>query len=297
MAKLNSATETPLYGLDSFSAKANDSSFYIETLQVHLANHKFVSKPHRHNFYLLLYITNGGGEHTIDFKTYPIEPGSFFLMTPGQVHSWNLEPDTNGYIIFFTQAFYRMQFNANSLMEFPFFHSLQASPLIQLEPDHTIDVVVKEMQKEFRSSNAVIDLRILRSYLDLLLLKLARLYPNDESDESAIASTSKLRKLEQLIDKHFVKLKLPSEYADLMNLSPSYLNNICKQKVGKTLTDLITERVILEAKRYFAHSDLTVNQVSDKLNFSSASYFIRFFRKHTGITPEQFKKSLNRTIQ
>ncbi len=279
MAKTNSATETPIYGLEAFSAKANESSFYIETLKVHLADHKFVSKPHRHNFYLLLYITIGKGDHTIDFKTYPIVPGSFFLMSPGQVHSWNLEPNTNGYIIFFTQAFYRMQFNANSLMQFPFFHSLQASPCIQLEADHTIDVLVKEMHEEFRSSNATIDLRILRSYLDLLLLKLARLYPINKSNESAITSTSKLRKLEQLIDKHFMKLKLPSEYADLMNLSPSYLNNICKQAVGKTLTDLITERVILEAKRYFAHSDLMVNQVSDKLNFSSASYFIRFFQK------------------
>jgi AraC family transcriptional activator of pobA len=297
MAKTNSVVETPLYGLDSFSAKANESSFYIETLQAHLDNHKFVSKPHRHNFYLLLYITSGGGEHTIDFETYPIVPGSFFLMTPGQVHSWNLKPNTNGYIIFFTQAFYRMQFNANSLIEFPFFHSRQASPFIKCEPDHTVDIVVKEMHNEFRNSNTNIDLRILRSYLDLLLLKLARLYPDRKSDESAITSTAKLRKLEQLIDKHFVKFKLPSEYADLMNLSPSYLNNICKQKVGKTLTGLITERVILEAKRYFAHADLTVNQVADKLNFSSASYFIRFFRKHTGYTPEQFKESLDRAIQ
>lgn len=296
MAKSRPVSETPLYGLDSFSAKASESSFYIEKLQAHLQNHKFVSKPHRHSFYLLLYITEGSGEHTIDFKTYPITPGSFFLMTPGQVHSWNLKPDTNGFIIFFTQGFYRMRLNESSLMEFPFFNSLHAIPHIQLLPDATLDVVINEMQFEFKNPKPTIDLRILRSYLDLLLLKLARVYPGNEKSDKIQTNASKLRKLELLIDKHFIKVKGPREYSDLMNLSPSYLNTICKQNLGKTLSELIIERVILEAQRYFAHSDLTVSQVSDKLNFSTTSYFIRFFKKHTGFTPEQFKESLNSGI-
>jgi AraC-like DNA-binding protein len=77
-----------------------------------------------------------------------------------------------------------------------------------------------------------------------------------------------------------------------MNLSPSYLNSICKQTLGKTLTDLISDRIILEAKRLFSYTDLNVNQVASRLNFSDPSYFIRFFRKHTQLTPEQFKESL-----
>jgi AraC-like DNA-binding protein len=66
--------------------------------------------------------------------------------------------------------------------------------------------------------------------------------------------------------------------------------------LGKTLSDLINERVVLEAKRLFAYSSLTVNQVSARLDFSSSSYFIRFFKKHTGFTPEQFKETMNGAI-
>ncbi len=135
--------------------------------------------------------------------------------------------------------------------------------------------------KRFSDSSDLIDLRILRSYLDLLLLKLAREYP-DAPDNSVNASSSvfKIRKLEQLIEKNFIDLKQPREYAALMNISASYLNTICKETLGKTLSDLINERIILEAKRLFSYSDMTVNEVSYSLKFSSPSYFVRFFKKN-----------------
>jgi AraC-like DNA-binding protein len=102
--------------------------------------------------------------------------------------------------------------------------------------------------------------------------------------------------LGELIDVHYKEHKQPHVYASLMNLSASYLNNLCKQMLGKTLSDLIQERVTLEAKRFFAYSHLTISQVSDKLHFSEPSYFIRFFKKQTGVTPEQFREQINRAI-
>ncbi|MFY0598915.1 MAG: helix-turn-helix domain-containing protein [Cyclobacteriaceae bacterium] len=294
MGKPTSSIKPPLYNLDDFSSKANANSFYIERFKPHLENHKFVSRPHNHDFYLLLYVTNGGGDHSIDFRTYPVKPNTFFLMSPGQVHSWDLEPDTDGYIIFFQREFYQMHLHQNSLIEFPFFHSLNANPVIQLpSEEQSIAFIVEEMDMEFRKSSTV-DLRILRSYLDLLLLKLAKRYPIDKGTASANISTQRLRKLEQLIEEHYVTLKKPSEYADLMHMSAPHLNSICKKALGKTVTDLISSRLLLEAKRLFAYSDLTVNQVSEQLQFSSSSYFLRFFKKHSDLNPEQFKETLNR---
>ena len=296
MKKSASPGTPPLYKLDNFSLKATSSSFYIEQFKPHLAKHKFVSEPHNHDFYLLLYVTLGGGTHSIDFRSYPVRPGSFFLMTPGQVHSWHLEPGTDGYIIFFLREVYQLNLNSNSLVEFPFFHALNADPLIQLPSDaDAINFIVREMHQEFRKSNVALDLRILRSYLDLLLLKLAKYYPMNAQQKFTNRSTQKVRKLEQLIDRHFIELKRPSDYADLLHVSPSHLNSICKKQVGQTLTDLISGRLILEAKRLFAYTDLTVSQVSDQLRFSSTSYFIRFFLMFVGQRPEQFKQSLNRT--
>ncbi len=289
---------TPVYCLDTFSKKADDSLFYIEKLQTHLKQHEFISKPHRHDFYLLLYVIQGSGKHDIDFVSYDLRPGSFFVMTPGQVHAWNLAPGTDGYIVFFVPEFYRMGLTENSLLDFPFFHSLHPNPLIPLPPnaEPMLDRVLQEMQAEFHRP-APPDLRLLRSYLDIVLLKVARHYATGVAGQGAQGTTFKLRKLEELIDQHYATLKQPSEYAERMHLSASYLNNICKKNLNKTLSDLIHERVVLEAKRYFAYSDLTINEVAHTLNFTETSYFIRFFKKQTGLTPEQFKESLIRAIE
>ena len=264
-------TTTPVYCLDNFSPEAGANSFYIEKLAAHLRNHSFVNDPHKHDFYLILYVTQGGGEHTIDFKTYMATPGSFFIMTPGQVHSWKLDPGTDGFIIFFDHKF----------LEF------SSSPHIEPTDIETLDVIVKEMFKEG-------DTKIRHAWLEILLLKLSAYH---QENGTINATTYKLRQLERLIDKNFLKLKKPADYADLMNLSPAYLNNLCKKHLGKTLSDLINERIVLEGKRLFAYTDLNVAQVSNKLRFSEPSYFVRFFRKNAGITPEQFKESTIRTTQ
>lgn len=287
----------PLYKLDSFSSKALEHSFYIEALDSHLKAHQFVCRPHNHDFYLLLYITKGGGTHRIDFKNYPIKPNSFFLMTPGQVHSWDLQKGTDGYIIFFERSFYQMRLGNSSLFDFPFFHSLQADPLISMPSgQQMIHDIVYEMHQEFKRSVINVDLRMLRSYLDLLLLKLARNYTSRYEGNHASSTTQKLRKLELLIDQHYIDLKQPSDYADLLHISPSYLNSICKKTIGRTLSELISDRLMLEAKRLFSYADMTVAEIADFLKFSSSSYFIRFFKKHAGQSPEQFKDSLNRAI-
>jgi AraC-like DNA-binding protein len=284
---------TPVYCLENFGKEAQDNDFYIEKLSTHLRQHEFVSHPHKHDFYMILYIAKGSGDHRIDFTNYKISAHLFFLMTPGQVHAWKLQKGTDGYIIFFTRNFYQMQLNDSSLIEFPFFHALNPNPVIKTN-EGAIRNLIGELYQEYTDASAK-DTRMLRSYLDLLLLKLARHY-NSNEDVTLDGESFKLRKLEQLIEGNFTLLKQPRDYADRMNLSSSYLNTICKVNLNKTLSQLIQERVTLEAKRLLAYTDLTVNEISVQLNFSGTSHFIRYFRNTAGITPEQFKESMIRTI-
>jgi len=102
-----------------------------------------------------------------------------------------------------------------------------------------------------------------------------------------------LRNFQQLINKHYRTIKLPKEYAELLYITPNHLNALCQDLLGKTAGELIRERVLLEAKRMLTNADLSVTQIAYELNFQDNSYFNRFFKKYTGITPDDFRKSLN----
>jgi len=275
--------------MQSFGPKADWTDFYIEKFRDHVEAHPFIGKPHKHDFYLILFILSGGGTHTIDFNTYPMNADSIYLMTPGQVHTWNLTAKTDGYVVFFTKAFYQMQMIESNLLEFPFYHALAASPVIHVPQREPVDFIFKRMLHEYTTA-AQPALRILRAYLDVLLLETAKYY-RSESTGATHAMTYKLRRLEQLIDEHFITLKRPADYADLMNLAPAYLNSICKNNLGKTLTELIQARTMLEAKRLLAYSDLHVNELATRLGFSDTSYFSRWFGKYAGHKPEEFRSS------
>jgi AraC-like DNA-binding protein len=87
---------------------------------------------------------------------------------------------------------------------------------------------------------------------------------------------------------YFKSKKYPHEYALLMNLSEKHLNRISKECLNKTTTDLIAERIILEAKRLLIHSKHTVTEVASELGYDDNSYFSRFFKKNSGETPVEF---------
>ena len=183
-----------------------------------------------------------------------------------------------------------MQLTPHSLLEFPFYHSIGASPVVYPSNDKSLKFAVLQMFEEYADADRP-DLRLIRAYLDIFLLEASKSY--DHSHEASTHNnTFKLRKLEQLIDENYRSLKQPGDYGDLMNLAPAYLNSICKASLGKTLTDLIQSRLILEAKRMFAYSDLNVNEVAAKLNFKDPSYFVRWFKKQNQCTPEEFRSSI-----
>jgi AraC-like DNA-binding protein len=77
-----------------------------------------------------------------------------------------------------------------------------------------------------------------------------------------------------------------------MNLSPKHLNEICKKGLNKTVGDLIQARLMLEVKRLLAYSPKNISEIAHELNFSDTSYFIRFFKRNTGFTPEQFREQI-----
>ena len=100
----------------------------------------------------------------------------------------------------------------------------------------------------------------------------------------------KIFEFEQLIEKHFQASKLPSDYAEMMHLSANYLNKLCKEETGQTAGALIRKRIIIEAQRLLHYTNLSINEIADKLGFENPSYFITFFKKETHFPPDQYRR-------
>ena len=286
--------QLPILDISQFPATTAEDAFYANDFAAHLeTNHKHITVPHKHNFYLSVLFTQGEGRHEIDFDAYPIRPGSVFLLNPGQTHHWELSEDIDGYIFFHTQAFYDSAYSGRSVNHFPFFYSTQNAPCLYLEGEvlQTITGYFKDVLADYRS-DALMRQQRLRSLIDLTYITLSRQYVGDnlaqveQSNQYAVH----LQKLEALIEMHYLTEKSAGAYAEMMNMSPKHLNRIVQAMLGMTSSDLIMARVMLEAKRLLLHADSTVAETADALGFDDYAYFSRLFRKKCGETPSSFQK-------
>jgi AraC family transcriptional activator of pobA len=284
----------PVYGLKNFRCDSVTDTFYVNTFQNHLETHRFVEEPHRHNTHLLLFFTHGSGTHEVDFDRYEIKPGSLFLLQPGQLHHWNLSPDIDGFVIIYASEVYNLYFGQKRLNDFAFYASAYAKPEIILKPKEVgqikpyFDLLLHESQRDnaFRNDK-MCDL------LDCIHIELARKYAQD-IHQIHIYNT-KINQFESLIEQHFRSQKSPSFYAGKLNITLKHLNRICNEILKKTATEVIANRVILEIKRMLADKQLSINAVAEALGFEDYSYFSRFFKKQTGMSPTDFRKYKSQT--
>ncbi|MFV0593210.1 MAG: helix-turn-helix domain-containing protein [Draconibacterium sp.] len=288
---MNSSEKIPVYSLRSFSSHDRESQqFQVEVFDAN--RHFAVQYPHRHDFFEVLYLAKGSGFHVIDSNKYEIKPPCVFFMSPGQAHKIEFSHDIDGFIFIFTPEFYLIDYNnPNRLIEFPFFFTIrQDNPPLLLE--HQKDVVFLEnlfkkgISETERGNKGAIDL--LRSILDLILTTCASLYQSDESRMSGKGHVI-VKKFYQLVEVNYGKNLSVAQYADLMALTPNHLTQTVTKLTGKTSSEIIKAKQILEIKRLLVHTNMSVTEIAGQLNFADQSYFAKFFKRETGASPLQYR--------
>lgn len=247
---------------------------------------------HRHGYYHILWMTQALGEHVIDFETFPIKHYSVFFLSPGQVHGWSSSVKAMGYVMNFSTEFFMQMFpKVEELVEIPFFHIANADPVLYLSPGQHAELfpILQQIETEF--NNPLLGQRgIVRSYLLILLTKLRRLHKPRQNDLALPKSYGLTKRFRLLIEQHFLELGSAKEYAALLLVTERRLNEAVKGTTGKTATQLIHDRIMLEAKRLLAQSELGTSEIAYRLNFEDPAYFSRFFKKQVALTPSEFRK-------
>lgn len=282
----------PVLRIDTFHQEEKNDDFYANNIVSHCTEfHNSITTPHKHDFYVTVLFSNGSGTHEIDFNHYEVKKGSVFMLKPGQIHHWELSDDIEGIIFVHTESFYNLHFTNKRISHFPFFYSTQNSPHILLEEDAFFNLqnLFETILEEY-SSEKLMNLQKIRSLIDICYIELERNYLTTSLIPSFKNNhyTHKIHQLEQLIDQHFTSEKSPKKYAEWMNISTKHLNRIVQLHFNKTTQDLITERIILEAKRLLINANETLYSIAFQLGYEEYPYFSRVFKKKCLETPSEF---------
>lgn len=281
--------QIPSYSIESLkSTDAEPREIDLFRFQYFAQNIGHLREPHRHHFYTFILVTGGAGRHDIDFREYELRTGRLFLIAPGQIHAWKELNKVKGFVLLFTDSFMALSKGRRLLSSWPLFRSHQPACL-DLPEGEIKDWVDEfaEMEKELQAPDEFSRDAIFYSISSFLvkasrmMRKHSRVVPSQGQDM--------LFAFHELIEKNFVELKMPSEYAPLLHVTPNHLNAYCKRRSGMTAGQLIRQRILLEAKRLLVHTKLSVSEIAYRLGFVDNSYFGRYFKKYCGTTPENFR--------
>ena len=270
-------TEFPLHDL-------GDEFFAMATIEG--GDEHFFNGIHRHDFYEVLWFTEvpPGEAHYIDFNKHTISPNKVFLLLPDQVHSMD-QRDKSGFLMAISRDFFERLIGNDIFKLFRFSTNFSVNiPDCKLAILNTLtDLIRLEYESEKRPA-------ILESYLRSWFLHCIEL--QKETAESA-PGDPRLQILLELIENNYRRQRKSDFYANELSLSAKRLNELTRESFGKTISQMINERLVLEAKREIGYVRKPIKEISYELGFSEPAYFTRFFGKQTGYAPEDFRRRIS----
>jgi AraC family transcriptional regulator, transcriptional activator of pobA len=250
------------------------------------------ASPHRHSFYEMFFFESRGIQHEIDFKNFEVEAYSVHFVSPAQVHKL-LAGTARGVLFCFNPDFLTRADKKTVAEAWPFYSLHAHQPFLQFSKKEFEDLTeyIRLIEKEYQSGDSL-KFEIISGLLKSLLNKLKEKYfsRKDDSNQNTVSVHPYIIKFLSRIETDFIKHLTVQEYAELLYLSPNYLNALCKKELGKSAVSIVQERVLLEAKRLLYSTNKNIKEISAELNFDDAAYFNRFFKKHTGQTPLFFRQ-------
>lgn len=240
---------------------------------------------HRINFFAIIWFKQNEDIHFIDFEPYPIQKDMVYLLAKNQIHAIPSKRLPLANVIVFS---------------LDFFLSIEEAQLKQLFlPFENEGIVIPEnmvthLEKLFSlillESRDNADQHLLLKYTSAFLVYLYRFAKHRLP--SLAKSDKRMIKLLNLINKHFKTHQPVSFYANAIGITAKRINEILREIAGVTVSQLTYQLLLVEAKRELFSGKKSIKEIAYELGFADQSYFSRFFKKHTGTTPEQFRKKV-----
>ncbi len=261
----------------------------IETLKGYVLS----NEKHFITFYEVLVIAKGKGFYSLDDEKVAYEKGTVVVTLPNQVRQWEVIQPTSGFSFFFEGEFLNTFFRDDVFLnKFAIFDYNRPAIFTQLNTENLKKCVrvFNEVEEEFNLLKGDSS-HILRSLLYYSISLVDRQF-REHNNLKKLEINSTIYHFRRLLDKNINQWHTVAEYAAALKLSHNHLNKLCKEHLLRTALQVIHERLMIDAKREVLFSDKTISEISNQLNFSDVANFNRFFKKMTGQTAKQFRKTV-----
>ncbi|TDW51644.1 AraC-like DNA-binding protein [Flavobacterium sp. 270] len=269
----------------SFKVFEFDNSSYFDHIQ-------------RNNYFTIIIITSGQGLAKVDLSEYLFKENTMFAFYPYQPFMLASEGALVGVCIQFHHDFFciyrhHKEIAANGIL----FNNIYQQPFILLDQNNknTLLNIVGEIVNELKMDALRKD-EVLISYLKIFLVLATRIKLEQQSvEDTKLIDNKQLRIVQNLrnaIEENFRIKHSASDYAEILHLTPIALGRVSKNHFNMTLSDLISERIIVEAKRELYLTNKTIKEIAYELGYDDEYYFSRVFKGKTDISPQLYRETI-----
>jgi len=260
-------------------------------LSLQTVQQNILSRPIQFSEYTVIIISDGKGTFYSDFGAFPFQGPAMLFATPMQLIYIEEIIKIQYDILQFHSDFYCIEYHreevaCNGLL----FNNIYIAPSLKLNgTDHQafrrlIDQITDELS--YSSPSDI----VLKSLLQLFLAKSSQVKAREiEKGTNNNLRDDKMERFKELLEIHFLTLRKPADYAGLLLMTSNNLTKRCTKYFKKTPSHLITERLILEAKKQLHLTRKSIKEIAYALNFQDEFYFSRVFKKHTNESPQTFR--------
>jgi AraC family transcriptional regulator, transcriptional activator of pobA len=258
----------------------------------------FFDHIQRNNFFSLIWIQEGKGKVKADFAEHDFEAGSLFSFSPYQPFMFSPVEPIKGIAIYFHSDFFciykhHKEISCHGVL----YNNIYQPPFVQLDDSSvtTLTMAFEQIKTEMQHA-ALAQHELLVSYLKIILITASRLKMQQQPADGVVVTDAKepfvLQKLKDAIEAHFKTKHSPGDYAEMLYISPKALAKITKNHFNKTLSGIINERIIIEAKRELYLTNKTIKEIAWELGYEDEYYFSRFFKVNADVSPQMYRDTV-----
>ncbi|HEY1038239.1 MAG TPA: helix-turn-helix domain-containing protein [Bacteroidia bacterium] len=252
----------------------------------------------RNNYFSLIWVQEGNGKVTADFAEYDFDANTLFAFSPYQPYMFSAKEPIRGIAIYFHSEFFcifkhHKEISCNGVL----YNNIYNPPFVSVDAPSaaTFQMLCEQIKIEMQNTDLA-QYELLVSYLKIFLITAARLKTQQQPEAAEVLKDQKepfiLQKLKDAIEENFKSKHSPADYAELLYITPKALAKITKTHFNKTLSSLINERIIIEAKRELYLTDKTVKEIAYELGYDDEYYFSRFFKVNADVSPQLYRETV-----